>query len=72
MNPYVEELTGLTREQVLDGIKDGTIHPNSPVVAIHEISPQAISWLTGTPGMMVGVGPDISPEELEAVLCETQ
>jgi len=72
MNPYAEELTGLTREQVLDGIKDGTIHSQSRVVAIHEISPQEISWRIETPGIMVGVGPDISPEELEAVLCETQ
>lgn len=71
MNQVVNLLTGLTDQQVLNGIYRGDIHPNSRTVAQHrELSPQEIFRHLPEARFAVGVLRDISDEELAALESE--
>ena len=63
MNQARNKLTHMTDQEVLDGIRQGEIHPNSRTVAQHNISPQEIFCHLPKSRFAIGVLYTISDEE---------
>lgn len=61
----VNQLTGKTDAEVLDGIRDGSVHQKSVLVAQQGLSPQDISWHMPQPGFMVGALVSLPEESSE-------